>query len=98
MKTTRPRYRPPAVPDDALALIRRRITYSREAAGLSPERLSAAAGLSPAAVRLIEGGYSAPSLGTLYALAGPLGLHPADLIRPGEKNRKNPSPAIDTGS
>lgn len=82
-------FRPPAVPAADRAAIARRIAAAREAAGLSAAGLSAAAGLSPAAVSLIETGQSAPALGTLYALAGPLGIHPADLLRDGGKKVKN---------
>lgn len=88
MITSTSRYRPPAVPPDACAVIRRQLAAARVAAGLSPEALSAAAGLSRSAVRLIELGRSVPSLGTLYAVAGPLGCHPADLLRPAENKSK----------
>lgn len=72
--------RPPPLSDSDLAAIRAAITTRREAAGLSPESLSQAAGLSPAVVRRIESGRTAPALGTLYALARALECPAAALV------------------
>lgn len=83
-----PTYRPPAVPPAALTLIRRRLIAAREVADLSPEQLAAKARLSRAAVRKIEGGINTPTLGTLYALAGALGVEVADLLGPEKESGK----------
>jgi transcriptional regulator with XRE-family HTH domain len=89
--STTPRYRPPAVPDRDLAQIRRSLAHLREQAGLSPERLAEQAGLSRSAVRLIESGRSAPSIGTVYALALALGCRVADLCPGPTGGRKEKS-------
>lgn len=76
----RPPHGPP-VPAAVLAGIVDRLQEARGRVGLSPEQLSQAAGLSGAAVRHIERGASVPTLGTLYALCGPLNLlSPASLL------------------
>lgn len=72
--------KPPPVPEAYLSLVRREVADRRAAAGLSPEALARAAGVSPAAVRKIESGENAPSLGTLYALAAALGCEVRDLL------------------
>jgi transcriptional regulator with XRE-family HTH domain len=72
--------KPPPLPGPVLAVIRQSMADRRTAAGLSPEGLAAAAGLSPAAVRNIEKGFTNPSLGTLVACAAALGCHPAELL------------------
>lgn len=89
--TPRRSARPPAVPDAALDAIRASITGRRFLLGLSPESLSVAAGLNRSAVRQVEAGTTAPTLGTLYALAAALGCHPAELLGgrpPAEKTSK----------
>jgi transcriptional regulator with XRE-family HTH domain len=73
------KYRPPAVPAYDLDAIRTALTGRRFLLGISPEGLAEKAGLSRSAVRLIEAGHSAPSLGTLYALARALGCTVGDL-------------------
>lgn len=97
MNTTRPRYRPPAPPAGLLGHFRARLRALREGAGLTMHALSAAAGLSPAVVSQLESGQSAPSLGTLVALAGALGVPPAELLAGWPKKiPKKSSRAIDT--
>ena len=82
MSTT---YRGPAVPAEiaaaAVAQIRRRM------AGRSAGELAAEAGVSKAAVTNLLAGRNAPALGTLCAIAGAIGCHPADLLR-------DPAPVI----
>ncbi len=84
------RYRPPAVPAAVLHSLRDRIAELRRAAGLTQAGLSAAAGLSPAAVGLIETGRSAPALGTLAAIAAALGVPLAALFGAAPAPKKSP--------
>jgi transcriptional regulator with XRE-family HTH domain len=96
---TKPRFRPPAVPPVELGAIRDRVRALREAAGLGQIELAERAGLSRSAVHQIEAGHSAPTLGTLYALADVLGCHVSDFFgRTGAKKKllRKTSPAIDT--
>jgi transcriptional regulator with XRE-family HTH domain len=72
--------RAPAVPPGAASAIRANLVGLRQSAGLTQAELSAAAGLSPAAVGLIEQGRSTPSLGTLLALALALDVQPHRLF------------------
>ena len=82
-----PTRRPPAVPDHVADAIRRRLRELREAAGLSLAELSARAGLSPAAVSLIERGANSPALGTLCAVAGALGVEVTELLAAPKRRR-----------
>lgn len=73
--------RPPAVSETDLAAVSANVRAAREAAGLSRYALSAAAGLSPAAVGLIESGHSTPALGTLLALARALSVPLTQIVQ-----------------
>lgn len=51
-----------------------------EAAGLTQEKLAAAAGVGRVTIARIESGEQSPSYKTLLALAAALGVEPANLL------------------
>lgn len=77
---TAARFRPPVIPPAVAVYIRAKLADLRRSRGLTAAQLSAAAGLSPAAVANIERGEYDPGLGTLCALADALGVAPRDLL------------------
>lgn len=60
----------------------------RLAAGLSQERLALEAGVDRTFVSLLERGGRQPTLGTLWRLAGAMGVRPSDLVSAVEKTHK----------
>jgi transcriptional regulator with XRE-family HTH domain len=53
----------------------------RKACGLSQERLALEAGVDRTFVSLLEREQRQPTLSTLFALCGPLGIKPSELLR-----------------
>lgn len=68
------------VADGAAAAVGRRIRTLRSARGLSLTALAAAAGIGKGSLSELETGRRNPTLETLYAVAGPLGVPMAELV------------------
>lgn len=66
--------------DDVAALVGDRVRSARQERGLSLGALAKAAGVGKGSLSEIEHGARNPTLGTLYALAGALGLPLASLL------------------
>lgn len=64
----------------AAAKVGRRIRALRTARGMSLTALAAAAGIGKGSLSELETGLRNPTLGTLYAVAGPLGAPMAELV------------------
>jgi transcriptional regulator with XRE-family HTH domain len=62
----------------------KQLRRAREAAGLTPEQLAAAAGLNPRTVLRVEAGTHVPKLDTADALLGPLNAMLVVAIRSSE--------------
>jgi transcriptional regulator with XRE-family HTH domain len=69
-----------ADPDDLARLVGERLRAVRKERGLSVGALAAAAGIGKGSLSEIENGARNPTLGTLYALAGALGVPLATLL------------------
>jgi transcriptional regulator with XRE-family HTH domain len=67
-------------PGDVARLAGERVRAARHARGLSVGALAAAAGIGKGSLSEIENGIRNPTLGTLYALAGTLGVPLATLL------------------
>jgi len=52
----------------------------RKSKGITQRELALASGLSRKVIGLYEGGHHEPTLGSIYKLAGGLGIHPALLL------------------
>lgn len=73
--------------DDVSAVVGARVRAERQTAGLTLAALAATAGIGKGSLSEIENGARNPTLGTLYAIAGALGLPLATLLdgRPGTR-------------
>ncbi|GAA1705038.1 hypothetical protein GCM10009808_23770 [Microbacterium sediminicola] len=67
-----------------------RLREAREAAGMSMRALARSSGVSQPFLSLVERGQSAPSLSTLYRIAGALGVAPTTLM-PAEDAARHPA-------
>ncbi|GBG36008.1 helix-turn-helix domain-containing protein [Mycobacterium montefiorense] len=66
--------------DDVSVVVGARVRAERQARGFSLAALSSAAGIGKGSLSEIENGARSPTLGTLYAVAGALGLPLATLL------------------
>jgi transcriptional regulator with XRE-family HTH domain len=73
------------------AAVGRRLCERRVAAGVSLSKLATRIGLAASALRDIEEGRIAPSIGTLARIAGRLGVSLPDLIRQAEQPPSEPT-------
>src|SRR6201994_2173964 len=89
-------YPGPGAVDDLAQLVGERVRAARRERGLSVGALAAAAQVGKGSLSEIENGARNPTMGTLYALAGALGVPLATLIadRPGARIA---SPGVEAG-
>jgi transcriptional regulator with XRE-family HTH domain len=80
--------------DDLARLVGERLRAARHARGLSVGALSEAAGVGKGSLSEIENGIRNPTLGTLYAVAGALGVPLATLIA-GQPGVRLTSPGVE---
>ena len=74
--------KPPITPHAAYGRVLRKL---RLAAGLSQEQLGLEAGVQRNFISLIETGQNQPTIGTLFKLAGALGVKPSKMVAEAEK-------------
>lgn len=77
--------------DDLRALLGRRLVALRAARGLTQERAAQAMGVTARHLQRLEGGGENPSLETLCRAAEVYGLHPSELLAPGEGGEAPPT-------
>lgn len=80
--------------DDLARLVGERLRAARRARGLSLSMLAEAAGVGKGSLSEIENGTRNPTLGTLYSLAGALGVPLATLLA-GQPGARVASPGIE---
>ena len=69
----------------------------RKQTGLSQEKLGFESGYHRTYISLLERGKKSPSLKTVFKLAAPLGVRPAEFVRRVEAELTTDSKLIDTG-
>lgn len=67
---------------DMRVLVGKNVRRARSASGLTQEQLAEASGLSQQYISGVESGRRNPTVVTLWELSQPLGVSPADLLKP----------------